>query len=179
MFALCHLATAHTSDSGLCARLLHMLNMLNKYVCTHIQWLSCWVAVRSSEVDHSVTMSLSAHLHPSRDMAFSALTLLVGRQEGHPACKKMNAGVLAWLSVWGEVQICIWPSWCHHNSLSLAPVNPDWFYQNGSAFLMPAYPGCPGIKAIKQMWYLVVAAAAAAAVFIVAPEWHAYPSKVK
>jgi len=31
--------------------------------------------------------------------AFSALTLLVGRQEGHPACKKLSAGVLAWLSV--------------------------------------------------------------------------------
>jgi len=31
---------------------------------------------------------------------FSALTLLVGRQEGHPACKKLNGGVLAWLSVW-------------------------------------------------------------------------------
>jgi len=31
---------------------------------------------------------------------FSALTLLVGRQEGHPACKKLSGGVLAWLSVW-------------------------------------------------------------------------------
>jgi len=30
---------------------------------------------------------------------FSALTLLVGRQEGHPACKKLSGGVLAWLSV--------------------------------------------------------------------------------
>ena len=29
---------------------------------------------------------------------FSALTLLVGRQEGHPACKKQSCGVLAWLS---------------------------------------------------------------------------------
>ena len=27
--------------------------------------------------------------------AFSALTLLVGRQEGHPACKKLSGGVLA------------------------------------------------------------------------------------
>jgi len=26
--------------------------------------------------------------------AFSALTLLVGRQEGHPACKKQSGGVL-------------------------------------------------------------------------------------
>ena len=43
-------------------------------------------------------------------LAFSALTLLVGRQEGHPACKKLSGGVLAWLSVWSEVQTCIWPS---------------------------------------------------------------------
>ena len=27
-----------------------------------------------------------------------ALTLLVGRQEGHPACKKLSGGMLAWLS---------------------------------------------------------------------------------
>ena len=36
--------------------------------------------------------------------AFSALTLLVGWQEGHPACKKLSGGVLAWLSVWSELQ---------------------------------------------------------------------------
>jgi len=45
-----------------------------------------------------------------REGAFSALMLLVGRQEGHPACKKPCGGVLAWLSVWSEVQTCIWPS---------------------------------------------------------------------
>ena len=44
------------------------------------------------------------------DIAFSALTLLVGWQEGHPACKKLSGGVLTWLSVWIEVQTCIWPS---------------------------------------------------------------------
>ena len=54
--------------------------------------------------------------------AFSALTLLVGRQEGHPACKKLSGGVLAWLSGWSEVQTCIWPSGCHCHSLSLASV---------------------------------------------------------
>ena len=42
--------------------------------------------------------------------AFSALMLLVGRQEGHPACKKLSGGVLAWLSLWSEVQTCIRPS---------------------------------------------------------------------
>jgi len=45
-----------------------------------------------------------------QSLAFSALMLLVGRQEGHPACKKLSGGVLAWLSVWSEVQACIWPS---------------------------------------------------------------------
>ena len=42
--------------------------------------------------------------------AFSALTLLVGRQEGRPVCKKLSGGVLAWLSVWSEMQTCIRPS---------------------------------------------------------------------
>jgi len=46
----------------------------------------------------------------SRTVAFSALMLLAGRQEGHPACKKLSGGVLAWLSVWSRVQTYIWPS---------------------------------------------------------------------
>jgi len=32
----------------------------------------------------------------------------------------------------GSGQICIWLSWCHCHSLSLAPVNPDWFYLSGT-----------------------------------------------
>ena len=55
-------------------------------------------------------------------MTLKSLMLLVGRQEGHPACRKLSDGVLAWLSVWNEVQTCIWPSWCHCHSLSLASV---------------------------------------------------------
>ena len=43
-------------------------------------------------------------------IAFSALTLLIGRQEGHLVCKKLSGGVLAWLSVYSKVQTCIWPS---------------------------------------------------------------------
>jgi len=54
-------------------------------------------------------------------LAFSALTLLVGRQERHPVCKKLSGEVLAWLSVW-----------CHCHSLSLASVKsrlilPFWY----------------------------------------------------
>jgi len=59
---------------------------------------------------------------------FSALTLLVGQQEGHQACKKLES----WLSVWSEVQACTRPSWCHCHSLSLASVksrlvSPFWY----------------------------------------------------
>jgi len=52
--------------------------------------------------------------------------------------QKLNGGMLAWLSVWSEVQICIglWPSRCHWHSMSLAPVNPDWLYLPGFTFLV-------------------------------------------
>ena len=40
---------------------------------------------------------------------------------------KLSGGMLAWLCVWVEVQISIWPSWCHCHSLSPAPVNLYWF----------------------------------------------------
>jgi len=76
--------------------------------------------------------------------AFSALTLLVGRQEGHPTCKKVSGGILVWLCVWVKVQICIWASWCHFHALSLAPKNPDWFYLHGFIFLVPAHLGSLG-----------------------------------
>ena len=66
--------------------------------------------------------------------AFSALTLLVGRQEGHPACKKMSGEVLAWLSVWSEVQ-------------SLASVKSRLVF----TFLVPAHPGSPGKRAVKRV----------------------------
>jgi len=57
---------------------------------------------------------------------FSALTLLVGRQEGHPACKKQSGGVLVWLSVWSKVQ-------------------------TGLTFLVLAHLGSPGKRAIKRV----------------------------
>jgi len=41
--------------------------------------------------------------HDHVSVAFSALTLMVGQQEGHPACKKLSGGVLAWLSVWSKL----------------------------------------------------------------------------
>ena len=53
------------------------------------------------------TLLVGAIDQQCQSIAFSALTLLVGRQEGHPARKKTSGGVLVWLSVWSEVQTCI------------------------------------------------------------------------
>jgi len=56
-----------------------------------------------------------------------------------------NWVVGCWRScVWVKVLICIWLSWCHCHSLSLAPVIPDWFYLPGFTFLVLAHPGSPG-----------------------------------
>ena len=73
--------------------------------------------------------------------AFSALTLLVGWQEGHPAGKKLSGGVLAWLSVWSEMQ------------LMPLPLTVSCFSKIhiGFTFLVPAHPGSPGQRAVKRV----------------------------
>jgi len=69
---------------------------------------------------------------------FSALTLLVGRQEGHPVCKKTE-----W---WGSgVVICL--ERCadlHMAQLMPHPLTVSCFskIQIGFAFLVPAHLGC-------------------------------------
>jgi len=43
----------------------------------------------------------------AKTCAFSALTRLVGHQQQHLACTKLSDEMLAWSSVWSEVQM-IW-----------------------------------------------------------------------
>jgi len=76
----------------------------------------------SCQLYHTTLATAVADTTLSDNCAFSALMLLVGRQEGHQACKKLSGGVVVWLSVWSEVHICIWPSSCHCHSLYLASV---------------------------------------------------------
>ena len=73
-------------------------------------------------------------------MAFSALTLLVGRQEGHPACKKLSgggAGVVICLDRGADLHIA---------QLMPLPLTVSCFskIQIGLAFLVPAHPRSPG-----------------------------------
>jgi len=72
--------------------------------------------------------------------AFSALTLLVGRQEGHPACKKRwGAGVVVCLEHGADLHIAqLMP-------LSLT-VSCFSKIQISFTFLVPAHLGSPGKK---------------------------------
>ena len=79
--------------------------------------------------------------------AFSALMLLVGRQEGRPACGKLRGGVLPWLSVWGR------GADLHVARLMTLPLAVSCFgeVQMGFAFLVPAHSGSPGQRAVERV----------------------------
>ena len=79
-------------------------------------------------------------------IAFSALTLLVGRQEGHPACKK----TLEWCST-GMVICLERDADLHMAQLMPLPLTVSCFskIQIGFTFLVPAHPGSPGKRAVK------------------------------
>jgi len=70
---------------------------------------------------------------------------LVGRQEGHPACKKTER--------WGaDVVICLERGAdLHMAKLVPLPLTVTCFskIQTGFAFLVPAYLGSPGKRAVK------------------------------
>ena len=100
-----------------------------------LQLLSTAVAgllhsTRRWNVENAVLSCFQLFCNAGSTCAFSALTLLVGWQEGHPACKKLSGWVLVQLSDWSEVQTCT--SGCHCHSLSLASVKsrlvlPFWY----------------------------------------------------
>jgi len=75
----------------------------------------------------------------------SALTLLAGRQEGHPACKKTE-----W---WGAgVVICLERGADLHTAQMMPlPLTVSCFskIQIAFKFLVPANPGSPGERAVK------------------------------
>jgi len=87
-----------------------------------------------------------------RNNAFSALTLLVGRQEGHAVCKKLSGGVLAWLSCLEQ------DADLHMAQLMPLPLTVSCFskIQIGFTFLVPAHPGSPGKGPLNGCVYVCV-----------------------
>jgi len=92
--------------------------------------------------------TLRTAVHLLLTCAFSALTLLVGRPEGHPACKKQSGGVLVWLSCLER------GADLHMAQLMPLPltVSCSSKIQIGFTFLVPAYPGYPGKEAVKWLY---------------------------
>jgi len=84
--------------------------------------------------------------------AFSALRLLVGRQEGHPVCKKHE-----W---WGTgMVICLErDADLHMAQLMPQPLTVSCFskIQIGFTFLVPAHLGSPGKRAVKWVCVCVL-----------------------
>ena len=85
-------------------------------------------------------------------LAFSALTLMVGRQEGHPACKKTEwwgAGVVICLERGADL---------HMAQLLPLPLTVSCFskIQIGFTFLVPAHLGSPGQRAVKRVCVCLV-----------------------
>jgi len=106
-----HMTNMHKPDVQIAESLIHVFwrQMFNSSVLSSKQQFVLSQNVALSAGGRTVQVCWLVWV-----AAFSALTLLVGRQEAHPACKKMSGGVLVWLSVWSEVQmICTWSSWCH------------------------------------------------------------------
>ena len=84
--------------------------------------------------------------------AFSALTLLVGQQEGHPACKKTEqwgAGMVICLERGADL---------HMAQLMPLPLTAPCFskIQIGFTFLVPAHLGGPGQRAVKRVCVCVL-----------------------
>jgi len=66
--------------------------------------------------------------------------LLVGWKEGHPACKKLSGGVLAWLSGERCTFAYIPADLIDTHCLLLQEMQVGF----GFTFLVPAHPGSPG-----------------------------------
>ena len=111
----------------------------------------------------SITVSVENTPLFSIRCAFSALMLLVGWQEGHPAWKKLSGGLLTWLSVWSEVQTCIYDI----AQLMPLPLTVSCFsnIQIGFIFLVPAHPGSPGKTAVKWVCVCVLVSRAPHIIF--------------
>ena len=85
----------------------------------------------------------------------------LGGRKGIRPVKKLSGGVLAWLSVWSEVQNCIWLSWCHCHSLSLASVKsklvlPFWYRLTQVVLDKGPLNGCVCVYRILQVVTLLL-----------------------
>ena len=106
-------------------------------------------SVHTSVHRHIAFLLLCVHTNASEfirmnSFTFSALTLLVGRQEGHPACKKWRDGGGGHWLVRMEWHPAGW-------SVCLPLLVFPCTIKSRSSILAPAHPGGPGKRAVKRL----------------------------
>jgi len=86
--------------------------------------------------------SCLCHIHLQ---CFDAVGWALRRTSG---LQKLSDKVLAWLSVWSEVQMtCIWSSWCYCHPIVSCFIK----IQTGLTFLVLPYSRCPGKQVVKRV----------------------------
>jgi len=100
------------------------------------------------------------------------LTLLVGRQKGHPACKKLSGGLLLWLSVWSE------GADLHMAQLMPLPLTISCYskIQIGFTFLVPAHRGSPEKRAFKRVCVYLISRYAFSALTLLVGRQEGHPA---
>jgi len=131
---LCIVRCVHDflTDVDIVSRLVIYFEQL-AWIFAHLLYIGSWYFRRMWEFSSRFSDLLVCGLYffnltlVSYKAAFSADTVgwTAGKASGWH-------WVLAWLSVWSEVQTCICPSWCYYHSLSLASVKsrlvlPFWY----------------------------------------------------
>ena len=141
--------------------------VLVSYICTS----SCWRTERSvAYCALQCTLELLLLLHPTLTTVLWPLYTTTSMLSVLWHCwlgvrKSIRSVKIEWWCVsvviclvWGVY--CLWSSWCHCIPVPhhlLPHLNPEliwkmyWFWI-GFTFLVPAYPGCPGKEATKQVY---------------------------
>ena len=137
----------HISNSN-SNTVIFIMPLLGDQGCITIQSSVCFLVSIYRLKQFSTSLSsvgsmLYINENDSFSAAFSSLMLLVGRQEGHPACKKLN-GVVICLKRGADL---------HMAQLMPLPLTVSCFskIQIGFTFLVPAHQGSPGKRAVKRV----------------------------
>ena len=137
-----------------------------KKICSHHSYHFTPTPIQETALFSMFSLFNFSSIFPGALQCFDAVGWAAGRASG---LQKLSGGVLAWLSVWSEVQTCICPSSCHCHSLSLASVKsrlvlPFWYRLtwvvpekgplNGCVFSRgSADPICPYVRAPVVILY--------------------------
>jgi len=81
-------------------------------------------------------------------LVFSSLTLCVGRQEEHPACRYWV--MRCWRGYLSAAR-CKWFAYCSADATATPSIPASLKSRLVWSFFKPVYPDCPGKEAVKRM----------------------------